>query len=215
MSVISGGIFSKPRGKTGGIVFGAARTRQGKLATARELVKPSNPNTALQQTQRGKFKSALDLVRRIGSTVYRTAWNRSVGQLPGFQSMISIFLGQMAANKDITLVNDINLGLLHFPDTFSIASGAAGRLDVTWSGSDIGNGTDADKSVILAFAKTDTNRQASNGVAVGGGTERADEEAVINGLISGETYEVYFYFEGVGNAAGLYSLARAGSTVIS
>lgn len=215
MSVISGGIFSKPRGKTGGIVFGAARTRQGKLATARELVKPSNPNTALQQTQRSKFKSALELVRRFGASVYQSAWNRSIGQLPGFQSMLSIMLNQMDSSKDITLVNDINLGSLHFPDTFTPTSPAAGSLEVDFSDENGPNGTAEDKSVILAFAKTDANRQLANGVGVTSSTTREDGASVITGLISGATYEIYGYFEGSGTSTGLYSIAKVGSQLIA
>ncbi len=215
MSVISGGIFSKPRGKTGGIVFGAARTRTGKLATARELVKPSNPNTALQQTQRGKFKSALDLVRRISATIYQTAWNRSIGQLPGFQSMVSIFLNQMASNKDITLVNDINLGTLHFPNTFTLSSPVAGQLAFVNSTELGSNGTNLDIVNIIAFAKTDANRQLANGVITDNGALREDGGDALTGFISGETYEVYSYMEGVDSASGLFSIAKAGEQLIS
>jgi len=159
MSILKGGIFSKPSGKTGGIVFGAARTRTGKLVTARELVPPSNPNTSLQQTQRSKFKSSLDLVRRIGASVYRSAWNRSVGQLPGFQSMESIFLNQMSETKDITLVNDINLGILHFPDDVTIESADPKTIDVEVTGELGSNGTNADKISVIGFAKDDASRQ--------------------------------------------------------
>ena len=215
MSVITGGIFSKPRGKTGGIVFGAARTRQGKLATARELVKPSNPNTALQQTQRSKFKSALDLVRRLGAAIYQVAWNRSIGQLPGFQSMVSIFLNQMDSSKDITLVNDINLGILHFPDTFSISSPSAGDFSYTNSTELGSNGTADDEFKLLLIAKTDANRQLANGVIVFDGAVRDDGGDGKSGLISGATYEVYTYLVGVGTASGLYSVAKVGSVVIA
>ena len=215
MSILKGGIFSKPSGKTGGIVFGAARTRTGKLVTARELVPPSNPNTSLQQTQRSKFKSALDLVRRIGADTYRSAWNRSVGQLPGFQSLESIFLNQMAANKDITLVNDVNLGILHYPNSVTTSSPSAGNLSVTWS-SEVGvNGTDDDVVQIIAFDKTDANRQLTNGVILNNEDVRADENVGITGLISGATYEVYVYMIGAGTAEGLYSIAKHFEQVIS
>lgn len=215
MSILKGGIFSKPSGKTGGIVFGAARTRTGKLVTARELVPPSNPNTSLQQTQRSKFKSSLDLVRRIGASFYRTAWNRSVGQLPGFQSMESIFLNQMDASKNITLVNDINLGILHSPDTQSLDSPAAGKVQFNYS-TDLGaNGTDDDLATVILFAKDDANRQLQNGVATIQLDARVDASTQIIGLISGATYEAYTYFKGVGTAAGLYSVAKHSEILVS
>ena len=215
MSILKGGIFSKPSGKTGGIVFGAARTRTGKLVTARELVPPSNPNTPLQQTQRSKFKSALDLVRRIGADVYRSAWNRSVGQLPGFQSMESIFLNQMAANKEITLVNDINLGILHSPDTITFDSTIVGHATANFTSENGANGTENDQAVLIAIAKTDDDRQLANGVKVDSGDIRSDESASVIGLKSGSTYELYFYFVGKDSASGLYSIAKHGSVVVA
>jgi hypothetical protein len=101
MAILEGGIFSNPRGKTGGIVFGAARTRTGKKVTSRLLVPPSNPNTAAQQVQRGKFAEALAIVRLLGSGIYQSDFNRSIGQLPGFQSVTSIFLNALDASEDI------------------------------------------------------------------------------------------------------------------
>ena len=215
MSRITGGIFSKPSGKTGGIVFGAARTRQGKVATARELVSPSNPNTPAQQTQRGKFKSSLDLIRRFGAGVYQVAWNRSIGQLPGFQSMVSVVLNQMAANKDITLVTEINLGTLHFPDSFVFASPDTGELQVDYTTELGANGTAADIVSFLIFAKTDANRELVAGVVVNKVFTRTDVTAIITNLIVGETYEIYAYMQGVGTADGLFSVANVGSQLIS
>lgn len=215
MSILKGGIFSKPSGKTGGIVFGAARTRTGKLVTARELVPPSNPNTTLQQTQRSKFKSALDLVRRIGSSIYRTAWNRSVGQLPGFQSMESIFLNQMDSNKDITLVNDINLGILHLPDQITVESADPGTITVSYSDELGSNGTIHDQAIMICFAKDDATRQTPLGVVMSTTENRVSGGAGVGGLTTGKTYEVYFYFVGVDAAAGLYSIAKHYEVVIA
>lgn len=208
MSVISGGIFSKPRGKTGGIVFGAARTRNGKLATARELVKPSNPNTADQQVQRNKFRSTLDLVRRFGASIYQTAWNRSIGQLPGFQSMMSIFLNQMDTSMDLTLVNEINLGVLHFSDSFAASDEGGGEVSFSWGNDTGSNGTILDTCTILMSSETDANRELTNGVAILSGKTRDHGGDSVAGLIPNSTYEYYAYFVGAGTAEGLYSVAK-------
>lgn len=208
MSVISGGIFSKPRGKTGGIVFGAARTRNGKLATARELVKPSNPNTAGQQEQRSKFKSVLFLVRRIGASIYQGAWNRSIGQLPGFQSMMSIFLGQIASNFEISLVTEINLGTLHFPDSMSITQEDANQFTIAYTSELGSNGTALDKVNVIAFCKTDANRAETNGVEIDVSNVRDGSDITVSGLIQPATYEIYVYLEGAGTAEGIFSVAK-------
>jgi len=215
MSVISGGIFSKPRGKTGGIVFGAARTRQGKLATARELVKPSNPNTSLQQTQRSKFKSALDLVKRIGSTIYRTDWNRSVGQLPGFQSMLSIFLNQMDASKDLILTHDVNLGTLSKPDNLAFASPSAGQIKVSWHGLSPSKPRHLNEMVVIFINKDDAKRSQPDGVLVDSSKIRMDTDVITTQFATGDTVEIYIYERGVGQFAGLYTPAFHGSVTVS
>lgn len=92
MARIDGGITGRPSGKIANIVFGAARSRTGKIVTARERVTPANPRTGPQQTQRSAFAAVLDAVRQIGPSAYRDAFNRTVGQLPGFQALMSVLL---------------------------------------------------------------------------------------------------------------------------
>ena len=208
MAVLTGGIFSRPRGKTGGIVFGAARTRQGKLVTSRLLVPPSNPNTAAQQTQRSIFSSALSIVRKIGSAIYRTDWNRAIGQLPGFQSMQSIFMTQMDSDLNLSLTTPINLGILHFPNSFSASASGTDEITVTFSTEVGDNGTDTDKIKILAIAKSETDRQKTNGVVVNLDAARNDGDVTIPGLVAGATYELYAYLEGDASASGLLSVAN-------
>ena len=208
MSVLTGGIFSKVSGKTAGIVFGAARTRQGKKVTARELVSPSNPNTAAQQTQRGKFASALLIPRTLGPDIYQSDFNRAVGQLPGFQSMTSIMLNQMDAAKDLSLTIPVNLGSLHAPDTISAAAGIANQIDVSLSSELGSNGTAADVPVALAMATTDANRALNGGIVSAELDTRSDEGGTIPGLLAGVEYQIYVYMKGAGTADGLLSLAK-------
>jgi len=208
MAVLQGGIFSRPRGKVGGVVFGAARTRQGKLVTSRLLVPPSNPNTTAQQEQRSIFSSAMAIVRRIGSAIYRTDFNRSVGQLPGFQSMQSIFMNQMNSDLELSLVNSINLGILA-PVTNVICTGESlTEVAFEWTGDLGSNGTDADIVKVIGICKTATNRAETKGVFVDASTVRSDALLSISGLVSGATYEFYMYLEGQGTASGLYSVAE-------
>jgi Fibronectin type III domain len=209
MATLQGGIFSRPRGKTGGLVFGAARTRTGKLVTSRLLVPPSNPNTAAQQTQRSIFSSCQAIIRRLGASVYQVDWNRSVGQLPGFQSMQSIFMNQMASNLNLTLVNDINLGTLEPLLTLEFGVAAADSLTLSWDPAVTGNGTAADVVIALAIAQTEAKRPQSNGVQVFNTAVRSDETLDITNLDSSTTYELYVYAVGAGTAEGLISVASA------
>lgn len=145
MAVMTASALGRPRGKIGNIVFGSARSRTGKIVTARSLVRPANPNTAAQQTQRSKFSDSVFIMRHWGTTVYQSHWNRAIGQLPGFQSGMSILLDNMDETGQIEAPPNTPLGPLHIPDTLDVVTGAAvGTLDVTWS-NEVGiDGTAAD-----------------------------------------------------------------------
>lgn len=206
MAILEGGIFSNPRGKTGGIVFGAARTRTGKKVTSRLLVPPSNPNTAAQQVQRGKFAESLAIVRLIGSTIYQSDFNRSIGQLPGFQSLTSIYLNSLNASDVIGTIPPINLGSLHKPATFT-AETAAGSSMVTvdWS---VELGINGDEDDILKVLIVEQNPAASpleREVVVNTGETRSNATANFNVGQTSTVYDVMAYFEGVNTAPGLLS----------
>lgn len=207
MSVLTGGIFSRPRGQMGGVVFGAARTRAGKLVTSRLKVIPSNPNTAAQQTQRTKFAQCQDIVRRLGASVYQGVWNRSVGQLPGFQSMQSIFMNQMDSSFDLTLVNDINLGTLEPLLDVEVTVDSESQITFSWNDAVSGNGTIADKVYVLCIAQEKTAREEALNVVVGGPVARSVEALVFNELTGTTNYQFYLYVEGAGTAEGLTSIA--------
>lgn len=210
MSKLEGGIFSNPSGQTSGIVFGAARTRRGKVVTARQLVSPSNPNTAAQQEQRTKFSESLTIVRAIGATIYQGDFNRAISQLPGFQSMMSIYLNNMNSSFTIGSISDTNLGLLHLPDTLTVTAGTTGVIDVDWSTELGANGTTADQFVAFAVPNDQSNRADFDVMTSVAASIRSDAALAITGL--GETieYSIGMYFRGVGTALNTLTVARYG-----
>lgn len=202
MSRLEGGIFSRPRGKTGGVVFGAARTREGKLVTSRLLVAPSNPNSAAQVVQRGKFTAALQLTRGVGASVYQADWNRAIAQLPGFQSIMSILMNAMDSDTTFAAAPaDTNLGTLDLVASLAAAADTgAGNIMVSWTAS-TENLAQLDYVRAIGFS----------GAAVAAGAVRfvdVDTEAVaggendIQGFGSGEEVLVCAY--GIGKAGSAY-----------
>lgn len=214
MSILEGGIFSNPRGKTGGLVFGAARTRTGKKVTARLLVPPSNPNTAAQQIQRSKFAEALAIVRLIGATFYQSDWNRSIGQLPGFQSLTSIYLNSMDDIADIGVIPSINLGSLFPGSGFTLNAGAPSSCVYSWNTQTGLNGTDDDIAVVIAISTSKATSPLERVVDVdtsltrisGGGPGPAVFPA-------GTDVTGLMYFRGVGTAEGLLSATQYDSNL--
>lgn len=209
MAKLDGGVFSRPRGKTGGLVFGAARTRQGKVATVRQLVPPSNPNTAAQQTQRSKFSEALEIVRQIGKSIYGSDWNRSISQLPGFQSMMSIFMNNMDDQFIMSVPAETNLGSLYIPTTIVDGAFPANQVGITFDTGNGPNGTNQDENVCLAIAAnpgaSPSDREVKTAVGV---NIREEGEAGVTDVAAASDFLIGFYLIGAGTAEGLVSNAE-------
>lgn len=205
MAIVRGGLHGRPSGNVSGIVYGGARTRTGKVVTARELVFPSNPNTAAQALQRLKFKQSLYATRHLTADIWQDDFNRSIGQLPGFQSMMSIILENTDATEEFGIPPDTPLGNLHFPDTFTVETGAggSGTFEIVWT-AEVGlNGTVEDKFNVLAVAVDPTNIDERKINFNLGTVTRADLGLSPAGWIPGWDVIVGCWFEGIGAAVGL------------
>ncbi|MBA7544754.1 hypothetical protein ES705_37115 [subsurface metagenome] len=206
-----GGIFSRPRGKTGGIVFGAARTREGKMVTSRLLVSPSNPDTPAQQLQRAKFSDSLNITRSLGAVIYQDDWNRAIAQLPGFQSMMSVFMRDLDADRVFTAPPDVNLGILGFPTDLVIdGEPAANTCSFSWTDTAPIPKNVGDTSVFIAienFVAVPPDKRRGFSLTTG---LRSDGTAMLENLESAKDYLCAVYFRGaVGeDTEGLLSIVR-------
>lgn len=209
MAKLRGGLFGRPSGQVQNLVIGAARDRMGKVPTVRELVIPSNPQTAPQTLQRHKFQNSLEIVRAIGPTEYQDVWNRSIGQLPGFQSLMSIFLNAIDDDLELTAPPDTLLGTLHAPDTYTAGQGgASGEIDVTWSTELGSNGTAADTVSCWCFSVAPNAADKHTVYNASGMVVRSAGTLTIEDLVSADSYLIWLYFEGSGAADGLVSPAQ-------
>jgi len=206
MAKIVGGILGNPSGATGGLVFGSARSRLGKVVTARSKVSPSNPNTTAQQAQRTIFARSLYIVRGWTADLWQVYFNRAIGQLPGFQSIMSILMNNVGSTGLFDPPADTPLGSLHFPATVTWSSGAvAGDVKVTWS-TEIGdNGTASDTFTLFVWA-----RAASATVKYGKSLATVLRSAgatgiTISGLDTSGAYICGLFVSGAGDAAGMIS----------
>ena len=216
MSKLKGGIFSKPSGQTAGLVFGAARTRTGKVATVRQLVPPSNPDSPAQRTQRNKFKEALAIVRAIGASVYKDDFNRSISQLPGFQSLMSIITNSLTDSLEMLPPAPTNLGTLHFPDSVTTGSGLANFVTLDFSSESGANGAGSDRATLIAIAKNPaTSAQARPVFVSQNAGVRELGEASVNVGVPNTDFVACLYFTGSDVYSGLLSQARWLETISS
>lgn len=210
MAKVTGGLHGRPAGNVAGVVYGAARTRTGKAVTARELVYPSNPQTADQVLQRNKFKESLTACRNMSASWWQEFFNRAIGQLPGFQSMMSIMLDNTNDSEEFTPPPDTPLGDLHFPDTYTVVTGAgaSSTIDITWSTENGTNGTSADKLHFVLISKA--AQPSKNRVAVDFSSTdtRTDGTKTYTCPAADEDYVVGCFLEGVGTAAGLLTVCE-------
>lgn len=207
MAIITGGLHGRARGNVNGIIYGAARTRLGKVVTAREYVIPSDPKKPAQIIQRRKFKGSLYAVRHLGATLWTDDFNRAIGQLPGFQSMMSIILFNTDELFKLAVPPETPLGNLHYPATFTVVTGELGpkSIDIDWS-SEIGlNGTIDDDLVVFGIGQSETDP------GVREGTNFVETAKRSIGTLSPDTSQAEFvwiigtYFKGAGIAEGLLS----------
>jgi len=143
MAVHLGGIYSKPSGKAGGIVWGRARTRAGKLATSRAWVIPTNPNTDPQAARRRIFASAIHTSTLIGSPIWQASWNNTLGDLPGFHSLAGHLIDSLEDDAGtptiIALPPSKSLGPVYLPDfTFQPGVGS-GSITASWPAQCVGD----------------------------------------------------------------------------
>lgn len=80
MAKIKAGILSKVSGKVAGVVGGTWKGTN----YIRELVKPSNPNTALQQAQRGKMSFVVRCARQLVGDILNPYLNKFCKTMSGY-----------------------------------------------------------------------------------------------------------------------------------
>lgn len=209
MGKVIGGLHGRPAGSVGGLTYGAARTREGKVVTVREKVAPANPNSVDQTLRRNIFKEALYATRYLTAACWQDDWNRSIGQLPGFQAMMSIIIGNTDDSEDFQAPPTTPLGNLHYPTTpgFTPDASPTDTINMTWS-TELGlNGTADDELVGFCVhygAETGQVRSSSLFTL----TEvRSDGAAALVCPASGEIWVICTYFKGAGNALGLITPA--------
>lgn len=142
MSKHYAGPYSKPSGKAGGLVWGAARTQQGKIATAREYVIPADPNTPDQQETRTIFKSAVDICGNLGAAVWQEPWNNTLGELQGYSSIMSYLIDNQELTDTIPSIvatpGPKSLGPVHMPVIGYTVAGAS-QYTLDWDDEIVGD----------------------------------------------------------------------------
>jgi len=206
-AIVKGGLHGRPRGLLSGIVYSSARSRTGKIVTAREYVIPGEITDQDVLDQRILFKQAVYACRYLGSGLWANDFNRAVGQLPGFHSMMSIIC--LATDRETFNLGeppDTPLGSLYAPTvTFTQHGSTAGSITATWSGYLGLNGTDADVLNFFGIEVIGSEEGIRSAVDWATSAVRSDLTIDIPTGSSTTDWIAAVYFQGAGTAEGKLS----------
>ena len=170
--------------------------------TSRALVIPANPQTASQQSNRNIFSYVQQAVRSFGPTIYRNAFDRGVEDLPGYQSMLSLFRrGYSKDSSSVWSVSQVNpdtlLGELHFPNSVTPSNPSGDILRITFS-TELGeNGSDNDQVFLVATDATVDLGDPESFAFASASAVRSDGQIEIdpspNSWTEGPFYTLVFY----------------------
>lgn len=212
MGRLEAGIFSTISGNNNGLVFGKARTRDGKKTTVRQKVNPANPRTEGQVNQRNRFTAALQIVQLLGRNIWAIAWSNVIGGLAGFQALMSRFTDALSADgTTLSAVAATTLGNLSFPSSFS-ASAGVDQIDVSWDITPGDPGDASDIATVIAVEVTDAGPDFFRTVIIDQSAIRSDGSVALPsaGVAAGD-FIVGLYFEdgtGLEPSVSKYSEAR-------
>lgn len=138
MGVIMSGILSKVSGKVAGVVGASWKDK----AYLRAWVKPANPNTAAQQTQRTKFSDCVDFAKPLVGQVFNAYTDKFIKSMSGFNFFIkrniALFNGSPAWG-DVKVTEGPLSPVV--PSTFTYSGGT---VEMAWAKNLGNNGEDTD-----------------------------------------------------------------------
>lgn len=138
-------LFSKPSGKLASIVFASWKG----IAYGRLYVIPANPNTALQQVTRNKFKLAVYMAKAILGSVLNPFWDPFIKENSGYARFIGDFIKTITTEYDFLLIKVASGTLESTAILTSVYAG--GNVTITWSTACLSNGLATDKACCLVY----------------------------------------------------------------
>lgn len=145
MGKILSGILSKVSGKVAGVVGGSWKD----VAYLRAYVKPANPNTAAQQTQRTKFSDCVDFAKPLVGPVFNAYTDKFQKSMSGFNFFIKRNIAEFDGSVDYSLLK-VTEGPLSAVSVTS-AQYITDTITISFTANPGNNGLDTDKVYALAY----------------------------------------------------------------
>ena len=151
MGIIRSGVLGNTRGKIGGVVGGQWKDKN----YLREYVKPANPDTPAQQTQRALMSSCVAFAKALVGPIFNAYTDKFQKSMSGFNFFIksNITLFTAVPTLSSVLISEGKLSpISNFACTYDTATGA---FACTWVANKGNNGADTDKVFWAIYDKSD------------------------------------------------------------
>lgn len=139
MAILRSGILGNTRGKVAGVVGSQWKDKN----YIREYVKPANPNTAAQQTQRTAMSDTVAFCKALVGPVFNAYTDKFQKSMSGFNYFIKQNIAEFDGAIDYTALK-LTEGKLHAPGTL-VANAEADNVDFDFDASLGNNGLVTDK----------------------------------------------------------------------
>lgn len=151
----------------------------------------ANPNTAAQQTQRGKFGHCVEFASEILTTIVKPLWDRAAQLMSGYNAFIQAnidFFDSSGLATPASLL--ISRGPLLNTTFLSLGGDASDQdVDVAWTdNSGTGNALGTDEIYLLVYNETQSEIA---GVTSGALRSAGSTSVPCSGLVAGDTVRTY------------------------
>jgi len=184
MAKMNGSIFGRARNSIGGVTFLKGLAREGTQQTARQKVKPNDPRSNAQKSQRSKMSFAVANERLMGIEKLKPMWDSAISKLPAYQSFMSYLLNSMRDSDTVPKLGYftpvVGKGDLHYPETIALNTPSSGNWSLNWSDETGENGSPDDRIYIFEMGIQE-NTEMDNpiiGVAAAG-SYRSDKSQTL------------------------------------
>ncbi|MCK5615174.1 hypothetical protein KAR91_75625 [Candidatus Pacearchaeota archaeon] len=151
MAKLRSGILGNVRGKVAGVVGSQWKD----VNYIREFVKPANPNTAAQQTQRTKMSDVVAFCKPLVGPVFNQYTDKFQKSMSGFNFFIKSSIAEFDGSVDYSALKLTEGKLYGLDDLEAIVPPANPTLEITWT-ENIGNNGALTDPVYAAAYDSDT-----------------------------------------------------------
>ena len=151
MAIIRSGVLGNTRGKVAGVVGSQWKDKN----YLREYVKPANPNTVAQQTQRGKMSDCVEFSKTLVGPVFNAYTDKFQKSMSGFNFFIKQSISEFDGSPVYANLKLTEGKLYPLQEVAAVYDDALGFQTTTWDEA-IGNNGALTDAVYGAAYNTDT-----------------------------------------------------------